>query len=110
MIQRPAQSRRLLHPWRCSGSFRLMKLPNTSNVTRRSFVASVGVATVIPPAAALLAQSAEAAATAAHHETGTSAPASVSDQKPVYLFFNVAEAQFIEAACERLIPADESGA
>src|SRR6202051_2224712 len=28
----------------------------------------------------------------------------------VYLFFNAAEAAFIEAACERLIPADESGA
>src|SRR6202051_636369 len=28
----------------------------------------------------------------------------------VYLFFNAAEARFIEAACERLIPADESGA
>ena len=81
-----------------------MKLPNTPNVTRRSFVASVGAASVIPPASALLANSAEAAA--AHQE----AVASVTAQKPVYLFFNVAEAQFIEAACERLIPADESGA
>jgi gluconate 2-dehydrogenase gamma chain len=88
----------------------LVKLPNTSNVTRRSFVASVGAATVIPPAAALVAQSAEAATSAAHHEAATSGPAPVSDPKPVYLFFNVAEAQFIEAACERLIPADESGA
>src|ERR1700730_15320655 len=84
----------------------LMKLLNTPNVTRRSFVASVGAATVIPPAAVLLANSAEAAAAAAHHEAVASVPA----QKPVYLFFNVAEAQFIEAACERLIPADESGA
>jgi gluconate 2-dehydrogenase gamma chain len=84
----------------------LMKSPNTPHVTRRSFVASVGAATVIPPAAVLLANSAEAAAAAAHHEAVASVPA----QKPVYLFFNVAEAQFIEAACERLIPADESGA
>jgi gluconate 2-dehydrogenase gamma chain len=84
----------------------LMKLPNTPNVTRRSFVASVGVATAIPSAAVLLANSAEAAAAAALHEAAASVPA----HKPVYLFFNVAEAQFIEAACERLIPADESGA
>ena len=83
-----------------------MKLPNTPNVTRRSFVASVGAATVIPPAAAVLASPGEAAAAAAHRAAGASAPM----QKPVYLFFNVAEAQFIEAACERLIPADESGA
>ena len=81
-----------------------MKLPNTLNVTRRSFVASVGAATVIPAAAALPASPAETAAAAGHCAAG--APA----QKPVYLFFNVAEAQFIEAACERLIPADESGA
>ena len=83
-----------------------MKLPNTLNVTRRSFVASVGAATVIPPAAAVLASPAEAAAVGAHRAAGASVPM----QKPVYLFFNVAEAQFIEAACERLIPADESGA
>jgi gluconate 2-dehydrogenase gamma chain len=28
---------------------------------------------------------------------------------PVYVFFDAAEARFIEAACERLIPADASG-
>jgi hypothetical protein len=39
-----------------------MKLPTTPNVTRRSFVASVGAATVLPPATALLANSAAAAA------------------------------------------------
>ena len=38
-----------------------MKLPDTPNVTRRAFVASVGVATVLPPATALLANSAAAA-------------------------------------------------
>jgi gluconate 2-dehydrogenase gamma chain len=32
------------------------------------------------------------------------------DAKTVYLFFNASEAAFIEAACERLIPADELGA
>jgi gluconate 2-dehydrogenase gamma chain len=85
-----------------------MKLPNTPNVSRRSFVASVGAATVIPPAAALLVNSAEAAAATAH--PATAVPAAVPlPEKTVYLFFNVAEVQFIEAACERLIPADEAG-
>jgi gluconate 2-dehydrogenase gamma chain len=84
-----------------------MKLPDTPNVTRRAFVASVGAATVLPPATALLANSAAAGEAAAHHK----APAHAETEKPVfYLFFNVAEARFIEAACERLIPADESGA
>ena len=83
-----------------------MKLPTTPNVTRRSFVASVGAATVLPPATALLVSSAEATPPATHH----SAPAPTEPLRSVYLFFNVAEARFIEAACERLIPADESGA
>jgi gluconate 2-dehydrogenase gamma chain len=84
-----------------------MKSPDTPNVTRRSFVASVGAATVLPPAAALLANSAAAAPAAAHHKAA--APAE-TEKAVFYLFFNVAEARFIEAACERLIPADESGA
>jgi gluconate 2-dehydrogenase gamma chain len=87
----------------------LMKLPTTPNVTRRSFVASVGAATVIPPAAALIANTAAAATAAAHHPAAASAHAPAVAEKPIYLFFNVAEVQFIEAACERLIPADESG-
>ena len=97
-----------------------MKLPNTSpNVTRRSFVASVGVATVLPPATALLASSAEATQPAAQpHPTAQAssaahpspAAAAIEPPQTVDLFFNVAEARFIEAACERLIPADESGA
>jgi gluconate 2-dehydrogenase gamma chain len=84
----------------------VMKSPNAPNVTRRSFVASVSVATVLPPAAALVTDSAEAAQAAVHPK----AAPQVAPEKPVYLFFNIAEAQFIEAACERLIPADESGA
>ena len=86
-----------------------MKLVNTPNVTRRSFVASVGAATVLPPAAALVAERADAAPPAppAPHE---SAAAPAEPRQSVYLFFNVAEARFIEAACERLIPADEAGA
>jgi len=69
----------------------------------------------VPPAVALVAASTEAAAAAAHHPAKSAAPAPAAaaaspPEKPVYLFFNVAEVQFIEAACERLIPADESGA
>jgi gluconate 2-dehydrogenase gamma chain len=101
----------------------LMKLPTSPHVTRRSFVVSASVATVVPPTVALVAGSAGAAAAAAHHPARSSPPAQASaaapvppapvssaPERPVYLFFNVAEVQFIEAACERLIPADEAGA
>jgi gluconate 2-dehydrogenase gamma chain len=84
----------------------LMHPPNTPNVTRRIFVASVGAATVLPSAAALAANAEKAAPPAPHRKPAVPASA----EKPVYLFFNVSEAQFIEAACERLIPADELGA
>jgi len=101
-----------------------MKSPSTPNVTRRSFVVSAGAATVVPPAVALVAGSAQVAAAAAPHpaKAPTPAPAAAAASVPVqaakppkpeptvYLFFNVAEVQFIEPACERLIPADESGA
>jgi gluconate 2-dehydrogenase gamma chain len=69
-------------------------------VTRRSFVTTVGAASVVP-AAALLAPAPAAA--------GPEAAKSAASVKPTYLFFNADEALFIEAACERLIPADESG-
>jgi gluconate 2-dehydrogenase gamma chain len=73
-------------------------------VTRRSFVTTVGAATVVP-AAALLPLAAQAAAAPAPTKT-----AQVGEPpKITYLFFNAAEVLFIEAACERLIPADESG-
>lgn len=101
-----------------------MKSPSTPNVTRRSFVVSAGAATVVPPAVALVAGSAEAAVAAAHHAAkalnaardagaapvAVDAAKPVKPEQPVYLFFNVAEVQFIEPACERLIPADEWGA
>jgi gluconate 2-dehydrogenase gamma chain len=60
-------------------------------VTRRSFVATIGAATALPAATLL------------------SPPAPAAAATTIYVFFNTAEAQFIEAACERLIPADESG-
>src|SRR6266702_7353420 len=81
----PAQYRRAVASSGCPG-IRRMKLPNTPNVTRRSFVASVGAATVLPPATALLADSAEAAPPASHH--GATAP--TEPGQSVYLFFNVA--------------------
>ena len=71
--------------------------------SRRRFVATVGAASVAPAAALLPVAPTAAAQTPA-------APLSSADSaRPVYLFFNLAEAAFIEAACERLIPADESG-
>ena len=72
-----------------------------SKVTRRSFVTAVGAAI---PAAALLQTPAESATTPA-----TSPQADAPRIKPTYLFFNAEEVLFIEAACERLIPADELG-
>jgi gluconate 2-dehydrogenase gamma chain len=69
-------------------------------VTRRSFVAAVGAAGTIPPAA-LLPSTALSAIPAPKAATGRA--------KSIYLFFNAEEVLFIEAACERLIPEDESG-
>ena len=73
-------------------------------VTRRSFVTTVGAATVVP-ATALLSHSVPASAAAAEAKT----PIVEEPAKTTYLFFNAEEVLFIEAACERLIPADESG-
>jgi gluconate 2-dehydrogenase gamma chain len=70
-------------------------------VTRRSFVTTVGAASVVP-AAALLSPATQAAAPA-------DAPTASRPANSTYLFFNADEVLFIEAACERLIPADESG-
>jgi gluconate 2-dehydrogenase gamma chain len=79
-------------------------------VTRRSFVASVGAASVLPTSAVLCAaQRTEPAKENAANAAGAATPdISVAD-RPTYLFFNAAEVLFMEAACERLIPADESG-
>lgn len=66
-------------------------------LTRRAFVTTVGAAVVVP-ATALLSATAPAAA-----------PHTAEPLKTTYLFFNAEEVLFIEAACERLIPADESG-
>jgi gluconate 2-dehydrogenase gamma chain len=74
-----------------------------SKLSRRLFVKSLGAASLAP--ATLLATSPLLAEGAA-----PPAPAAASaEDPPVYLFFNADEAAFIEAACERLIPADEVG-
>ena len=72
--------------------------------SRRSFVATVGAASVAPVSALL-----QGTPAAAAPQNPAGLTSSVNPAKPVYLFFNLAEAAFIEAACERLIPADESG-
>ena len=73
-----------------------------NKVTRRSFVAGIGAASMVPAASALSEEQAPAAARSSHTPLGSRDAAPV-----VYLFFNASEAAFIEAACERLIPADE---
>jgi gluconate 2-dehydrogenase gamma chain len=70
-------------------------------VTRRSFVATVGAATVVPATALL--------SSAARSAVPVTALRLAGRAKPPYIFFSAAEALFIEAACERLIPADETG-
>src|SRR5882757_301660 len=77
-----------------------------AKVTRRSFVTTVGAASVVPAAGLLTATTLGAPAEAA---TAAKTPNEAASGKPVYLFFNADEVLFIEAACERLIPADESG-
>jgi gluconate 2-dehydrogenase gamma chain len=73
-------------------------------VTRRLFFATIGAATVVP-ATTLLSGTVDAAAPAAPMEHSPVA----EPAKPAYLFFDSEEALFIEAACDRLIPPDESG-
>jgi gluconate 2-dehydrogenase gamma chain len=75
-------------------------------VTRRSFVTTVGAVSVVPGSALL----AGAASQSSESVPRNTPPAGGRDSvEHVYLFFNAAEARFVEAACERLIPADESG-
>ncbi|MEP7043930.1 MAG: gluconate 2-dehydrogenase subunit 3 family protein [Dokdonella sp.] len=72
-----------------------------SDFSRRTFVKSLGAAAMLPAAIAAPALTVAASAGAA---TATAAP-----DTPFYLFFNAEEVAFMEAACERLIPADENG-
>src|SRR5262249_27987827 len=71
-----------------------------AKISRRGFVKSIGAASLAP--ATLLTQTPAAAADA-------TAQTAEQGDKALYLYFNAAEAGFIEAACERLIPHDEVG-
>jgi gluconate 2-dehydrogenase gamma chain len=73
--------------------------------TRRSFVTTISAATVAPASTLLATTRDDPPASAAQGAPPPSANAADSS----YLFFNADEARFIEAACERLIPADELG-
>jgi gluconate 2-dehydrogenase gamma chain len=76
-------------------------------VTRRSFVTTVGAAGLVP-ASALLSTGAQTAPTGANR--AEVAPGEAPTAPITYQFFNAEEVLFIEAACERLIPADDLGA
>ncbi len=82
-------------------AWRGIRGPVLHDVTRRTFIAAIGAAAVIPAAVLRPAGAAPERAVAL---AATPAPGC-----PGYLFFGAAEARFIEAACERLIPADDSG-
>jgi gluconate 2-dehydrogenase gamma chain len=71
-------------------------------VTRRKVLAAMGAATAVPASALLAPASAAPPATAPAMSPRRSAA-------PVYRFFDTSEARFIEAACDRLIPADAFG-
>jgi gluconate 2-dehydrogenase gamma chain len=75
------------------------------NLSRRAFVTTLGAASVIPAASLL----AETSAFATSSEDGPLVSPGNSSPTITYIFFNASESAFIEAACERLIPADESG-
>src|SRR5215469_15577895 len=84
-----------------------MRMARNVGITRRSFMTSVGTATVVP-----VMLGSQASATPPHHSHPDEALArreGASNDVPLYLFFNAEEVEFIEAACERLIPADEIG-
>src|SRR6516225_11552696 len=84
-----------------------MSMAKNVRITRRSFMTSVGTATVVP---VMLGSPASAAPP--HHPQSDETLArgeGSSNDVPLYLFFNAEEVEFIEAACERLIPADEIG-
>jgi gluconate 2-dehydrogenase gamma chain len=86
-----------------------------SNLSRRSFVKSIGatsLATAAPLAATPLLAAADAAVAdpqVSRPQVTHDHPPRVTHDHPLYLFFNGEEAAFIEAACERLIPGDDVG-
>jgi gluconate 2-dehydrogenase gamma chain len=75
--------------------------------SRREFVKSVG-ALVPMGLATTVVTAAEPAKPTAPPQAKDASPSSAVE-RPLYVFFNAPEADFIEAAVERLIPADETG-
>ena len=76
-----------------------------NKVTRRSFVTTLGAASVLPAASLMVG----ASALASSATPGAPAATTQIALSSTYLFFNASEAAFIESACERLIPATEDG-
>jgi Gluconate 2-dehydrogenase subunit 3 len=76
-----------------------------TDLSRRVLVKSIGVAALAP---ATLANAAVAPSAAQSTDSTVSDSPAVFD-RPLYVFFNAAEADFVEAAIERLIPPDEIG-
>ncbi len=92
----------------------------SDSVSRKDFVALVGTATAAAAMSGTAAEAAESGASAAAaphrepaahvHRTGAAPAAPPLGEEPeAYAFFTMPEAAFIEAACERLIPADANG-
>ncbi len=80
-----------------------------NKVTRPFLVTSVGAASAVPRTT-LFAAAVNESTVGNTGEVPPSAAKPISDPvETTYFFFNAAEAKFIEAACERLIPADEAG-
>lgn len=79
-------------------------------VSRRIFLRASGVAAIVPVAARAATQPAAGMAPMGGHGEGHGAPAGGNDVNAVvYRFFNDDEADFMEAAVERLIPPDDVG-
>jgi gluconate 2-dehydrogenase gamma chain len=75
-------------------------------LTRRSFVSTIGAASIFPATSVLV----TAMAYGSPASTTPKAGETHEESNFSYTFFNASEAAFIEAACECLIPADETGA
>ncbi len=80
-------------------------------ISRRVFIESVGAVSLasLSEMRGAKADALTSGAPAGHSGDGVLKSESAAPNKPVYRFFNPEQARFIEAACERLIPADEVG-
>jgi hypothetical protein len=104
-----ASNQRLLSPQRFRDMLKgeQTQVASQSSMSRRSFMTPVATTTVVP-----VIRGSPASAAPPHHAHSDEVLArreGSSIDAPHYPFFNAQEAEFIEAACERLIPADEIG-